>query len=143
MYVVKRGKSRQDNDADPRRTYAVGYGKPPVTSRFKPGQSGNAKGRPRGHKNLKTLIRQAMTARISIQEGLSSRQVSKLEGVVLRQLQNALKGDDRSAMAVMKIATQLGLLDDAPDASSETALTASDERILQELVQRRHGGKSR
>ena len=41
----------------------------------------------------------------------------------------------------MKIATQLGILDDAPEANSETALTANDERILQELVQRRHGGK--
>jgi hypothetical protein len=139
---MKRVRSRQDKD-DQDRAYAIGYGKPPATSRFKPGQSGNVKGRPKGHKNLKTLIRQAMTARISIQEGSSSRQVSKLEGVVLRQLQSALKGDDRSAMAVMKIATQLGILDDAPEANSETALTANDERILQELVQRRHGGKCR
>ena len=138
---MKRVRSRQAKDADRGRTYPVGYGKPPVTSQFKPGQSGNAKGRPRGHKNLKTVIRQAMTARISIQEGSSSRQVSKLEGVVLRQLQSALKGDDRSAMAVMKIATQLGFLDDALEASSETSLSESDERILQELVKRRHGGK--
>src|SRR6516225_4476132 len=87
--------------------YAVGYGKPPVTSRFRPGQTGNAKGRPKGHKNLKTLIRQAMTARIVIQEGSSNRQVSKIEGVVLRQLQNALKGNDRSAMAVIRMALQL------------------------------------
>ena len=85
------------------RGYAVGYGKPPSTSRFKPGQSGNAKGRPKGRKNLKTLIRQAMTAMITVQEGSSGRHVTKLEGVVLRQLQNALKGNDRSAMAVIAI----------------------------------------
>jgi hypothetical protein len=118
------------------RSYAIGYGKPPTTSRFKPGKSGNAKGRPKGQKNLKTLIRQAMTAMISVQEGTSSRKVSKLEGVVLRQLQSALKGDDRSAMAVMKIATQLGILDEAADAGAETMLSPSDERILHELVER-------
>jgi uncharacterized protein DUF5681 len=46
----------------------VGYGQPPLESRFKPGTSGNAMGRPKGSKNLKTLIREAMTANISIQE---------------------------------------------------------------------------
>jgi Family of unknown function (DUF5681) len=121
--------------------YAVGYGKPPITSRFKPGQTGNAKGRPKGHKNLKTLIRQAMTARIVIQEGSSNRQVSKIEGVVLRQLQNALKGNDRSAMAVIRMALQLGFLDDVADGNqTEATLSATDERILQELLARR-GGK--
>ena len=27
---------------------SIGYGKPPMHTRFKPGQSGNVKGRPRG-----------------------------------------------------------------------------------------------
>ena len=66
--------------------YLIGYRRPPVTSRFQPGSSGNPKGRPKNSKNLKTLIRQAMTAKISIREGPNSRRVSKIEGVVLRQL---------------------------------------------------------
>jgi len=115
--------------------YAVGYGKPPVRSRFRPGISGNAKGRPKNSKNLKTLIRQAMTATISIQEGASARRVSKIEGVVLRQLQNALKGDDRSAMAVIKMAMQMGFLEDTDTNRVEPAdLSASDEAILQQLL---------
>jgi hypothetical protein len=32
--------------------YKVGYGKPPKATRFKPGKSGNAKGRPQGSRNL-------------------------------------------------------------------------------------------
>jgi Family of unknown function (DUF5681) len=117
--------------------YKVGYGKPPKPSRFKPGSSGNVKGRPKGSKNLKTLIRRAMTATISIREGSSSRRVSKIEGIVLRQIQSALKGDDRSAMAVIKMATQMGFLDDPDGNSAEaTALSASDERILAELITR-------
>jgi hypothetical protein len=113
--------------------YVVGFGRPPAGSRFRPGISGNAKGRPKGHKNLKTLIRQAMTASISVQEGSSTRRVSKIEGVVLRQLQSALKGDDRSAMAVIKMAMQLGLLED-PQSEANEALTPSDEAILQQLM---------
>ena len=121
------------------RDYRIGYRRPPVTSRFQPGSSGNPKGRPKNSKNLKTLIRQAMTAKISIKEGPNSRRVSKIEGVVLRQLQSALKGDDRSAMAVIKMATQMGFLDDADSNSAEaTALSASDERILEQLLTRHH-----
>jgi len=81
-----------------------------------------------------------MTAKISVQEGSSNRQVSKIEGVVLRQLQNALKGNDRSAMAVIRMALQLGFLDDNPEyRPAEDTLSAADERILQELMNRREG----
>src|SRR6516162_9275442 len=129
---MRRDKSRQRTPVGDY-GYAVGYGKPPAASRFKSGQTGNAKGRPKGHKNLKTLIRQAMTTKISVQEGTSNRQVTKIEGVVLRQLQNALKGNDRSAMAVIRMALQLGFLDDnAENQQAEEALSAVDERIMQE-----------
>jgi hypothetical protein len=132
--------SREQSD----RPYPVGYGKPPVTSRFKPGASGNVKGRPKNSKNLKTLIRQAMTAKIAIQEGSNSRRVTKIEGVVLRQIQSALKGDDRSAMAVIKMAAQLGLLDDPNGDPTEAAVfSPADEQILEQLLTRHHKAKRR
>ena len=37
--------------ANPPASYEVGYAKPPVETRFKPGQSGNPRGRPKGAKN--------------------------------------------------------------------------------------------
>jgi len=122
--------------------YVVGYGRPPVGSRFRPGTSGNPKGRKKGSKNIKTLIRQAMTETITVQEGSKSRRVSKIEGVVLRQLQSALKGNDRSAMAVVKMAMQLGFLEEPHGEPAEaTALSATDEQILQQLF--RHDQKRR
>ena len=123
--------------------YKVGYGKPPKASRFKSGTSGNAKGRPKGSKNLKTLIRRALTSTIAIQEGSRTRWVSKIEGVVLRQIQDALKGNDRAAMAVIKMASQMGLLEDPDNNPVETGLSASDERILAELFTRQKKARRR
>jgi hypothetical protein len=62
--------------------------------------------------------------------------VTKLEGVVLRQLQSALKGSDRAALAVIKMAHQLRFLEDSESATAETALSPEDERILDELFAR-------
>jgi Family of unknown function (DUF5681) len=124
----KRGMSSKDPE--------VGYGRPPVATRFRPGTSGNAKGRPKGRKNLRTLLKEAMTASIQIQEGQQTRRVSKLEGVVLRQLQGALKGNDRSAMAVIKMAHQLRFLEDAENTAAETTISPEEERVLSELARR-------
>ena len=40
--------------------YEVGYGKPPKHTQFKPGQSGNRKGRPRGQRNFRTVVNDAL-----------------------------------------------------------------------------------
>jgi hypothetical protein len=45
-------------------------------------------------------------------------------------------------MAVIKMANEMGLLDDAADASdTESNLSAADEHILKELLVRLHGVK--
>lgn len=135
---------RENTPGGPPNGYSVGYKRPPVASRFKPGTSGYPQGRKKGSKNLKTLIKQAMIATISIQEGSTSRRVSKIEGVVMRQLQSALKGNDRSAMAALKMAMLVGLLDDTDKTPGEsTALSAADEQIIEQLMARHREARRR
>jgi hypothetical protein len=131
-----RDKKCQGRAAD----YSVGYRKPPAAARFKPGTSGNPRGRPKGSRNLKTQIQEAMTASISIQVGTKAKRVSRIAGVVLRQLQKALMGDGPAAIAVIRMALQLGLLQDSSD-FSENSLSIEDEQILNELLARSRKGK--
>ena len=71
----------------------TGYGRPPEHGRFKPGQSGNPNGRPKKSRNAKTIIRRVLDSTVTVREGDRTRTVSKLEGIILRQVEGALKGD--------------------------------------------------
>jgi hypothetical protein len=115
--------------------YRVGYGRPPRSSQFKPGETGNPSGRPKGRKSLSSQVREEMTTTITVQEGQKRRKVPKIAGVVLRQIQSALKGNDRSAMAVIQMARQLGVLHAMPPEPPEQApLSPADEAIIAKLL---------
>jgi len=70
---------------------AVGYGKPPVHTRFKKGQSGNPKGRRKGQRNVHTVVDEALSQRITIREGNRTRSVTKLDAVILTMVAAALR----------------------------------------------------
>jgi hypothetical protein len=56
-------------------TYAVGKYRPPLHSRFKPGQSGNPKGRAKQSRNLRTIVNQVLSedmVRITTRSSLTS-----------------------------------------------------------------------
>jgi hypothetical protein len=121
----------------------VGYGRPPRHTRFKPGQSGTPGGRPKYTRNLKTIIQQALTGRITVREGERRRTITKLEGVVLRQVEGALKGNDRAALATLKIAAQVGLLDEADGAFATPPLSPAEQQILDKLLKQASSPKSK
>ena len=73
--------------------YEIGFGKPPQSTQFKPGQSGNAAGRPRGAKNFATAIEQELDTRVTVTENGKRRRISKLE-VIAKHLVNKAAGGD-------------------------------------------------
>jgi Family of unknown function (DUF5681) len=81
----------------------VGYAKPPQASRFKPGQSGNPKGRPKGSRSARTLFDRALSTPITITENGISRTVQHREALFKSLTAKALKGDMRSFALVIKL----------------------------------------
>jgi hypothetical protein len=87
---------------------AVGYKRPPVHTRFNPGQSGNPSGRAKGCQNLQTLFKKILNEQISLREGLRVRKVSKAEAVLRGLVIGALKGEARSVDTVFRLAEKIG-----------------------------------
>ena len=82
--------------------YAVGYGKPPLTRRFKSGRSGNRRGRPRGSKNCKTIVREIANEMHAVTEDGRLRRRSILEFMLLALRNRAAEGNVRAFRAFRK-----------------------------------------
>src|SRR4051794_3516641 len=66
-------------------TEKVGYGSPPVATRFKPGKTGNPRGRPRGTVNLATALAKVYTDTLTVREGDKKRRLPRLEALARKQ----------------------------------------------------------
>lgn len=82
--------------------YEVGYGKPPRHTQFKKGQSGNSKGRPRGAKNVDTILKQALAERVVISEKGRRKSLTKAEVIIKQLVNKAAQGDHRSTRLLME-----------------------------------------
>lgn len=76
--------------------YAVGYGRPPTHGQFKPGQSGNPGGRPKGAVTLTNLIAKAMNEKVVVHEGGRRRKITKGEAIAKQLVNKAASGDLRA-----------------------------------------------
>ena len=79
-------------------TEAVGYARPPAATRFRKGESGNPRGRPRGSKReipYDTVLGQLVT----IREDGRERRVTAAEAFLLQLTRKGLAGDSTAARA--------------------------------------------
>lgn len=124
--------TEQGNDSD-----AIGYGKPPKHSRFKPGKSGNPKGRKKGSKSYRETVRTIVNERIKVKTPSGTKRITKLEALLLGNLNKALKGDAKATDQVLKILRDAGMADeiaDTFDAVTMKQLNEEDLLILERCV---------
>ena len=63
----------------------VGFKKPPKDSQFKEGESGNPNGRPKGSRNLSTILREMLNEDIEVTEN-GEKSKKKLQDIIVRKL---------------------------------------------------------
>lgn len=76
--------------------YEVGYGKPPVATRFRKGRSGNPQGRGKGSRNLAQLIERELDQPLTITENGRRRSITKREAVAKQLVNKAVAGDPKA-----------------------------------------------
>lgn len=116
-------------------SYSVGYGKPPVNSRFKKGQSGNPTGRPKGTPNLSTVLMNTLSERVVVNEKGKRRTISKLQAVVKQLVNKAASGDLRAASQVTAL-TSNAEQNAEQSARPQALLNELDKKSILDLLNR-------
>jgi hypothetical protein len=115
--------------------YAVGYGRPPPSTQFKPGQSGNPKGRPKGSINLATALDRALRERVTVVERGKQKSITKLEAAAKQLANKAATGDLRAFQFLLP---QLALVD-ASLALAPAEITQEDDKAVMASLMKRFG----
>jgi len=82
----------------------IGYGRPPLATRFRPGQSGNPRGRAKGSRNLSTIVNAALNEPVIVTENGRRRSITKLEAAIKQLVNRAAAGEARATRQAIELA---------------------------------------
>jgi hypothetical protein len=94
----------------------AGYKNPPVKSRFQKGRSGNPRGRPKGSRNVDTVLSEVLNQQVTFKAGGRSKPINKGDALIKRLMNMASKGDRRAVDAVINLIGKIERLVDQPEA---------------------------
>lgn len=106
----------------------VGYRKPPKQHRFKPGQSGNPRGRPKGALSLRKILANELEGKVMAQENGRQVKISRLAAIIKAQTFQAAKGRVSAAAWLVGLHIQAeGFQDERPEGER---LSPADQAIM-------------
>ena len=111
----------------------AGSRKPPRGTPFRPGQSGNPRGRPKGARNLSTIIAAALREQVTVTENDRTRRITKLEAAIKQLMNRAVAGEARATREVIALAEadqNRAVKSDAPRRATRDAV------VIAELLRR-------
>ena len=118
----------EDYEAD-----AVGYKHPPRANQFRPGQSGNPSGRPKGVRNFRSELREELSEVVTVRDGEREIQVSKQRALIKSLVAAAIEGNQRAAASVLAICVRM--LADAED--DDAIEDVGDREIVEAFTKRK------
>jgi len=117
--------------------YEVGNKKPPKQFQFKPAQSGNPKGRPKGSTSFEARVQKELSKLVTVNKNGKSVKMSKLDVGVTRLVDRFMTGDLKSTAIIIG----LGKRNEKPKTGEEVAdaIAMPDEANLEFIVERLKG----
>lgn len=111
----------------------VGYGNPPIPRRFRPGESGNPRGPPKGAKGLRAELKAELDEFVTVEVNGKKKRIRKRRLVIKALAAKAAKGDVRAAEKLLALVIQAeGFEDQRPD---KQKLSDHDLQILERFME--------
>lgn len=114
--------------------YPVGYGKPPEATRFRKGVSGNPKGRPKGSKNISSMLLDAGRQTVQITRNGRPQVVSLMEAGILQLYTKAAGGDPRAMREIFSAHRTFVQLEVGTEETQEIA--ERDKTVMKSILRR-------
>jgi len=112
--------------------YTVGYRQPPKATQFKPGESGNPKGRPKGSRPVGAVLQDIMQQKVLVTEGNKTRRLPVLEVIIRRLANDAMRSDPRAIKLLLSLLDRYA---ESPEAALQLhELLAEDKTILTQYL---------
>jgi hypothetical protein len=111
---------------------SVGYKRPPREHQFRPGQSGNPSGRPKGARNFKTELREELSELVTVRDGDRQIEVSKQRALIKSLVAAAIEGNQRAAASVLAMCMRM-----LTDAEDDEAIDSVEDRDIVEAFSKR------
>jgi Family of unknown function (DUF5681) len=124
--------TKMNNDLDNN----VGYGKPPKRTQFKPGQSGNPSGRPKGARNFRTDLLEELAEPITVKDDGRDVTVSKQRACIKTLVAAAIGGNARACEGLLAICAKFGA-----DPEEDNRELEPDDREILDAFAVREGGR--
>ena len=113
--------------------HEIGYKNPPKHTQFRPGISGNPSGRPKGRRNVATVVRRTLEEKVIINENGIRKTVTKLEAAIKQLANKAVSGDLNAMRQLLPV---LAILEDSSADLPPARLDHDDQKVMERVLAR-------
>jgi Family of unknown function (DUF5681) len=119
------------------REYAANYRKPPLHTRFKKGQSGNPRGRPK--KNLPALLVAALNEPVYVTTNGKRRKITKREAVIAQLVNESADANLQATKMLIDMMKDIEKKTGAEPPSAPHRFAPADEEVIRGVAERIRG----